>query len=730
MLSLRQERLFARFRPLSTFYFFSTHSTSINKPIRLRLNKLYTRFIPVWKEAPFLRFLPPLVAGIILGWYLESDLRFSASICLATGLFLAIGWTKKYRPGIVFGIALNLFFIGLGLVLVVLKDTRNHHDFIGRHYQPGYAVQAILQEPLVSKPKSFKAEAWVNLLDSEGQLKPVKGGLILYLEKDSSLPQLPYGTRIVFTKELQPIKNSGNPGGFDYQRYSAFKNLYYQVFLKTGEYRIESSITINPFQQTLLQTRTWVLRKFKQYIPGKEAAGLAEALLIGYKDDLDRNLVEQYADTGVVHIIAISGMHLGLLYGLLLLLLKPLAKRRYGKLLSALLTIGSLWFFSLLTGAAPSITRAALMFSIIVLANLYSQKNSIYNSLAVSAFFLLLFNPFNLWDIGFQLSYAALLSIVVFSRPITNWYHAPFGWMQKVWQLMAVTLAAQILTLPLAVYHFHQFPVYFLLANLIAVPLSSLILYGLLLLLAVSWIGWLAKWLGIALAFGIDVMNGYIGWVAQLPGATIGGVYYTIPQTVALFGVIAGLAWWLMGKGKNGLITGLSFLTLLAGLRFYQYVKTSKQQRVIVYNVPQKTAIDLVFGRNYRFIGDSLLFQDDFLQNFHLQPSRILHQADFAGYYPIPDSSFVQLKLGKQRLVILDKSLELSQSSTLKTDYLLVTGAMRTKPMQVLERVSCNTIILDGSNSYWRVGQWKSAADSLHLRLHSVQDAGAFVLDY
>ena len=150
--------------------------------------------------------------------------------------------------------------------------------------------------------------------------------------------------------------------------------------------------------------------------------GLAEALLIGYKDDLDKTLVQSYSNTGVVHVIAISGLHLGLIYWLLLMLFKPLQKRKL-KWLRPVFILTGLWLFSLLAGAQPSVLRSAVMFTCIVLGDSFARKSSIYNTLALSALLLLCINPYWLWDVGFQLSYAAVLSIVIFMQPIYNWFY-------------------------------------------------------------------------------------------------------------------------------------------------------------------------------------------------------------------------------------------------------------------------------------------------------------------
>jgi competence protein ComEC len=202
--------------------------------------------------------------------------------------------------------------------------------------------------------------------------------------------------------------------------------------------------------------------------------GVAEALLIGYRDDLDKDLVRAYSNTGVVHIIAISGLHLGMIYGLMLLLLKPFRKYKWMRWAKPLLILLVLWGFSLLAGAAASILRSVVMFSFIVIGESLGRKTNIYNTLAASAFCLLVYNPYFFWDVGFQLSYTAVLSIVLFMKPVYQWLYFKNKLLNAIWQLNAITLAAQVLTLPVILYYFHQFPNLFLFTNFVAVPLIGI----------------------------------------------------------------------------------------------------------------------------------------------------------------------------------------------------------------------------------------------------------------
>jgi len=624
----------------------------------------------------------------------------------------------------------QLLFICIGAVIVWLNDASHHPDFITKKYKDSSIVVATLQEPLVAKGKSYKAEAKVQVMINN-KLEYVKGNIILYLQKDTSQPApvLTYGNQIIFSKSLQPIHNGGNPGGFDYERYCAFHGLYYQAYLKEDEYEVSNQKQINGFRQMLFDLQKFVVTTFKQYIPSKTEAGVANALLIGYKNDLEQDIVQSYSNTGVVHIIAISGMHLGLIYGLLVLLFKPLGNSRKIVYIRALCILSMLWIFTLLTGAAPSIVRSAIMFTFLVLGQTRQRKASIYNNLATSAMFILLADPFSLWDVGFQLSYVALLSIAVFASPISKLIYIPNKWLRKPWELMAITFAAQILTYPIVAFHFHQFPNLFLITNLIAVPLSSLILYALIGLLFLSWIP-VNIWMGKLCQLLIWCMDTVIQAFDKVPYALTEGIYFNIIQAATLFAFIIAFSWWLFRKSAQACMMAFLSFALFICLRTYQYIQDTSQHRLVVYNVPQHAAIDIIQGNDYAFIGDSILLENGFLQNFHLKPSRVLYQTkrvDTLLNIPITSNAFL---LGSKKIILIDQTLVMDSSQTIEADVVIISKNPRLKLSTMLASIKPKMIVVDNSNSRYKIAQWQKEAETLHLRLHSVASDGAYVYNW
>jgi competence protein ComEC len=690
--------------------------------------------IPVWKKAPFIRFLVPLIIGIILQWNLQWPLEilwgvFSFSIVPFSISFLLTSY-RRYKFTIINGLAVILIFLSLGSLLVWYQDIRHSSTSYGNFYKNGDDVIVVLKEPIVEKANSYKAVATITAVGKNNKFTITQGDAIIYFQKDPDALSLDYGSEIIFSGLLQEIKNAGNPGGFDYKRYCHFQGITHQAFLKKGGFIVLGKKKPSLFGQILFAVRKKVLSILRTNIPGEKESGLAEALLIGYKDDLDKNLVQSYTNTGVVHIIAISGLHLGLIYWLFVQVLKPLKRKKISKWLNPVIIISGLWLFSLLAGGQPSVLRSALMFSCIVLAGSLSRKTSIYNTLAFSAFVLLCINPYWLWDVGFQLSYVAVLSIVIFMKPIYNLFFTENRILDFIWKLNAVSIAAQLLTTPFSIYHFHQFPNFFLLTNFVAVPLSSIIVLGEIFLCVMSFIPFLALLAGRIISTLIWTMNSYIQKIESLPWSLWDGMQINVAQAVLLIIAVAGFGYWLLGKQKTGAIAAMIGLLLFIALRSASFYQAYHQKRLIVFNIPGYRAIDIINGRDYFFVGDSEILSDDFVKNFHLKPSRVLHRIE-----PVDELGDLLekkslLQYGSKRILLIDKNYEFGRlDPKIPIDILVVSKNPRLYFSSLSRAFNLRQVVFDSSVPPWKLKYWTKDCDSLSIPYHDVNTKGAFVIN-
>ncbi len=693
--------------------------------------------IPLYKKAPSIRLLLPFAAGIILQWYVQPAVLFSmaAIICfsLALLLFAILKTAVHYKWQFIQGLLLHLVLIAAGMLVTWNKDVRHQNSWYGNYYKEGDFVVVVINEPLVEKAKSFKADADVEQIIHNDTAIGGEGKLLVYFSKDSVNPGLQYGDKILIHKKLIPIKNSGNPGAFNYQRYAAFQQTFHNVFLKTGDWVKLNGNKAGVFQSFLFLAREKILSALQTNITtGKDELGIAEALLIGYTNDLDKDLVQAYSNTGVVHIIAISGMHLGLIYAMLVWLFAKTPGVKKSKATQAILILACLWLFSLLTGGSASVIRSAVMFSFITAGKmLLKREASIYSSLAASALLMLCVNPYYLWDVGFQLSYLAVVGIVAFQKPIYNLVYVKNQYIDMVWKAVALTTAAQILTFPVCIYYFHQFPLLFLITNLVAVPLSTAILYAEIFLVGFSWIPIVGLYAGKVTAWLLWLMNRFILWVNELPFAVWDKIPANMFTTWLLYATVVLIAAWLIHKNSKILKWALG---CLAGFLLAHSIinwKVKSQQKIIVYNVPQHQAIDFVQGDTYRFAGDSILLVDGLLQNFHLKPGRIALQLNkrvgtMAGSYQ--KEMFYQF--GDTRVLVIDKPVEFDTTTEkMNVDMIVISKSPKVYIPQLVKTFNCNKFIFDASNSLWKIEKWKQDCDKLNLPYHSIPEKGAFVMD-
>jgi competence protein ComEC len=525
-----------------------------------------------WKMAPFLRLFIPLTAGVII----ESNFPLPAGFlilvfCLSLLLIIfcnASSFSTFFRWEWIPGFAIQIAFFSLGRILLFEhQDVQVEHSPCFEKNRSNCLLLQVLSDP-VPKQNSLKCLAKVSWLYKDKACYHENEKILVYFNKKLDTRQFSSGSLIIIRKELRPIENM-KASGFDYRKYCALKHIYAQVFLKENEFAlIHHDNEKSPFS-LLDSLRKKLLIIIKNQIPRKSENGLLEALMVGFTDDLDPGLLKSYADTGVIHIIAISGLHLALICHILQLTFKRVGRTKSGIWLKFILIVTSLWCYSLLSGASPSVIRAAAMFSMVLFARNILRETVLYNTLAASAFLLLCFDPYWIWDTGFQLSYAAVLGLRLFSKPVRDLLPLQNKILAAVWDAASISIAAQVLTTPVSIYYFHRFPVYFLVANLLAVPLSSAILLGGILLCIFSWIPLAGQSIGWLLVLMIRLLNGFIRQVSQLPGAVVPELVLTLPQLILVYFIIFCFYRFLLGKAKSWLLTGLSAICLFQFLRLF-----------------------------------------------------------------------------------------------------------------------------------------------------------------
>ncbi|SJZ33612.1 ComEC/Rec2 family competence protein [Sediminibacterium ginsengisoli] len=686
-----------------------------------------------WKTAPFIRLLPALIAGILCAYYLQAGWLICICLLLASAvvliLYRLLPIEKRYAFRPLAGTAIQLLLFTTGILLVCVRQKHDPR----KNYTRGMPVLVTLTENALEKARSYKATADLHAFYRDGKWVAEEGKIILYFKKDST-PVLPaMGTKLILYAPLQQVPETGNPGMFDYREYCRMQHIFFQAFINPKDYTVLPGNEAGWFQQCLYRLQQYILGCLKKYLPGPKEAGVAEALLIGYRNDLDKTLLQSYSNTGVVHIIAISGMHLAMIYGMLVCLSNFAGRRKWVLIVKSLVILFILWGFSLLAGAGASILRAAVMFSFIIAGEGLNRKSNTFNTLAASAFFLLLYNPYYLWDTGFQLSYAAVLSILLFQKPIYRCITCRNKLLDLICQLNAVTLAAQVLTLPLLLYYFHQFPNLFLLSNFFAVPLSGLVLYGSMLLLVLAPVPVLNTILGRCIGILVQAMNGIIGRTDRIPYAVTGNISISFLQQLLLYSFTGAIAYWLWYKNRLSFLMAIAAITVFCGLDCYYSFRRDRQRILVVYNLPRQSLSDIYIGRFYHCFAGDLAEKNTAAYssaNTALTASRILHGVGPAG------DALTGLRFSNEVLTIGGKSiLYLAEppgkpypAKPVPVDMIILRSNPRVRIAELTAFFDCKMYVFDSSNPLWKIGFWKKEADSLHLRHHSIPEQGALVM--
>jgi competence protein ComEC len=405
----------------------------------------------------------------------------------------------------------------------------------------------------------------------------------------------------------------------------------------------------------------------------------------------------------------------------------PVLKK--SKHVKAILLMGSLWLFALLTGGSASVLRSAVMFTVIVLGKYYFKQSSIYNSLAASAFILLCYNPYFLWDVGFQLSYLAVLGIVLLQKHIYRSWYFRYSWLRKIWEMVSVTLAAQMGAFPICIYYFHQFPNLFLITNMLAVPLSTIILFGEILLLMLAWIPPLAKALGFVLGFLIEMMNNAILFFDGLSFAVWEPIFASVISTWVLYALlISSCSYWLQ-KNRKTLWASIGLLLCFVGLQLQNHIEVKSQRTMVVYNVSGKQAIDFITSDQYLFVGDSSIKKDASLQQFHLKPARtsMLASMEVDTLKGLIRSHMVWQFYDKTIWLIADSTAGINYLAPPQLDVLILSKNVPIFLSDIVSLTRPKLVVIDASNSLWKTAQWKKECETLNLRFHSVSESGALV---
>jgi competence protein ComEC len=593
------------------------------------------------KTIPLLKYVVPFIAGIVLSNYTSIPFIFLVVVWLMLAMALGLGHNylkHKVNRALHHWMAALLapMFVISGIALANVYNTAKS----SLHFKNTKAAYATVQVINFPEEKNRSIETKVSVLSVwEGRIaKPCIGDAILYLAKDSLSKKVRYGDVLyVNLQKIKPVKPPKHPTHFNLQRYYALQNISHTGFLKSKDWQIAGDNRANGLRTLAYTIRTELLHIFKSYFPNDDVRGLAEAVVFGYKEDLNPQWLSAFSKTGTIHVLAVSGLHVGIIYILLATVLQLSKSRGWKLYVKASIILLFLFAYSLLTGFSPSVSRASLMFGLVLVGRVFQRQSNIYNTLCFAAFTLLAINPFYIYSVGFQFSFLAVLGIVFYKDKIKALWPQKYWLSDKIATLLAVSIAAQLTTFPLGIYYFHQFPNYFMLSNLLVIPTITLVVYGGLAVAVLHYISaFAAKLIAAIVSSYISFIAYSVNAIQELPFAFFENVHITGIQMLAVFLFLFVLTWYTSSKKSIALVG----LTVLAGLFIaedYRLLKTRNQtnDRVLFSNYKGAALITrsgketYVFSKGSYHPGET---QYEFEVKPYLLKNRLLESVE---YYPL-----------------------------------------------------------------------------------------------
>lgn len=663
-----------------------------------------------WSKYPLTRVLIAFIVGILLAFYnLIIPLNPVISlICILIGISLSIflqkienisGWIPA------FVLIISILLAGILYTQIYIK----HHEVADNICcNTTQTFTATICEAPIEKSNSVKLIVNINDIQVDSAWQPSKGKALLYLAKDSLALQTKYGDKLLIAAKLNTIDAPKNPHEFNYQRHLKVKNIYLQSYCNSTQWTTLDTHQGNPIMAFSIGLRNKFLQIFKDADMSMQEYSIIAAMLLGCDDYIDPELSKSYSSVGASHILCVSGMHIGIIYMILNFLLSFMDKKPSTKKLKSIILLLFIWLYACMTGLSPSVMRAATMFSFVAFAGLLNRKNNIYNSLLTSMTLLLIINPLNIFAVGFQFSYLAVFGIVWLNKLFYNLYTCKTKLGNYLWNIICVSLTAQISIAPLSAFYFHQFPNYFLLTNVIVITLAPFVIGLGIAVLTCSFWAPLYKLLAYCLTLLIRLMNNLVVGIDNIPYSSTKGICFSPIQTILIYIFIATLFCALLYKYKDCIFLSLSTLIVFLSLEFYNQFRVNHLNEIVIYSSRSTPIIDHFQGRNCTcYYSDCSCIKNI---DFSCQGNRIYNRSKNIESYG--NSHYIDF--GEKNCLIIDQPI-IPNDEKITVNYLILSQQLQNMET-ICQRFSFDTLIIDGSFSYYQREKLLSSCERLNIK--------------
>lgn len=690
-------------------------------------------------NAIFFRILIPVVSGISAGLLLVPSETVFASLLVACLLlfFLLLLFNKMYLRWQLYlyrwipGFTTFIFLTIASAAVTIVRNPLYKRNHFSRVQTESIIIRVANQPKYSEKTTRFNAVAVAGIY--KRKVSAVCGSLMVTVFNDKPR-SLTYreGSYLLIPSVYSTVNSPLNPYEFNYKKYLASHGILHQVFLRGNRVKIIKDSTTTGIEAYANSLRTRMATRFKKFIADPQAAGIASALILGERADLSASVISAYSGAGVMHVLSVSGMHVALVLALLAYLLQIMDQNRTLKIAKAMIILAAVWFYALLTGLSPSVCRASVMISFVIVGKMLRRDTNLANSLTTSAVLLLLYDPYLLEDAGFQLSYLAVAGIAIFYPVIYSSINFRSDLARRIWACIAISVSAELATFPLTLYYFDQFPLYFLLGNLLITLPVMLIMYTGIVFLLIP-VNGISIVLGFLLEKMILFVNKMLFAITLLPYSSIHGFRFGFWYYFLIYVAILFFFYAFKQQKKLFLYTALCVVLILFTANSVCWLVINEHKSILFYSLGRKNAIGLFNGRQAYVITDADRNSKTF--SYSINPVIAARDLDLINCFPweksfdtgpvYSDGNFYAF--AGRRILIADRSFaQKCFSRVTEVDFLLLTGNPRLNLYRLSRNIKYHYLIIAGDNSNRYIRQWRYDCQRLKIKCYVLKHNKAF----
>lgn len=673
-------------------------------------------------DFPIIRLTLCLIIGIALRYFYDVSLKISLLLSGSLLILLLINYLillKSFKKKIWFGLLTYITMISIGISVKNLHNEQNFDKHYTNHIEINQSDLHRIQLDIVETLKPNKTFNRYVVKVSKIDANNVVGRLLLNVKRDSTSTLFHVDNKILVYSSLQELYAPLNPYQFNYKKYLNDQDIYAQIYCDSSSLFIESTKTssIIGYADVIRRIITSKLENFN-FHPNEFA--IIKALFLGQRQDISNELRQQYVSAGAIHILAISGLHIGIILIILNWLFGFFTRFKHGYVIKTIIILILLWAFAIIAGLSPSVLRAVTMFSAVAIAMNLKRPHNIYNTLAISAFVLLLFKPMFLFEVGFQLSYLAVIGIVSIQPILYNAIKTKFWLINKVLILLTVSVAAQIGVLPLSLYYFHQFPGLFFLSNIVVIPFLGFILGCGFIVIIMSLLNIPYNFIVLIFEKSITWMNYFFNWVSLQESFIFRNVSFSLILVICTYIVIVCAYRLLVKINAKHIVLVSSSIILFQSIYLYNNYRNTNHNEFVIFHKSRNSLLVEKTGENLKWYHN--------LDSTEMQTDYIINNYSVGNF--IKTSTTESLKniysFNNKTLLVMD-SLGVYQNLSFKPDYVLITQSPKINLNRLVDSLNAKTIIADDSNYKSYITRWKKTCNKRKIPFHYTGEKGAFI---